>query len=112
MPAQELPGLLEQPLGGSLMDILTDQYGIAPARAVERIELVLASREEAGMLGVKAGAPLLSVERTAWARTGSPFEYSVDLFRGDRTRIITHTTGSAREVSHSEDGEAVEVHSS
>lgn len=111
LPAEELPGLLEAPLGGSLMDLLRDQYGIEPARAVERIEIVLASADEGGLLGVKVGAPLLAVERTAWAASGRPFEFSVDLFRGDRTRIITETTGSTREVSHSEDGEAVEVHS-
>jgi GntR family transcriptional regulator len=111
LPAEEFPGLLEQPLGGSLMEVLRDRYGVEPVRALERIEVVLASPEEAEMLGIAVGAPLLSVERTAWDRSGRVFELSVDLFRGDRTRIITETTGSTREVSHSEDGDAVEVHS-
>jgi GntR family transcriptional regulator len=111
LPAEELPGLLELPLGGSLMDLLRDHYGIEPARAIERIEIVPASAEEGKLLGVKPGAPLLAVERTTWATSGRPFEFSFDLFRGDRTRIVTETTGSTREVSHSEDGDAVEVHS-
>ncbi len=111
MAAEGFPSLLEQPLGGSLMEVLRDRYGVEPTRALERIEVVLASREEAEMLDLKIGAPVLSVERTAWGSSGRPFELSVDLFRGDRTRIITETSGSTREVSHSVDGDVVEVHS-
>lgn len=110
-PAHELPGLLEQPLGGSLMELIRDRYGIKPARAIERIEVVLASREEADMLDTKVGAALLEVERTSWGESGLAFEFSVDLFRADRTRIVTETTGAARDVAHSVDGDAVEVHS-
>jgi GntR family transcriptional regulator len=110
LPADPIPGLLDQPLGGSIMDVLRSHYGIVPTQVVERIEVVLASRDEARFMGVEPGTPLLSVERTGSAGD-LRFEYSVDLFRGDRTRIVTRTTGSTREVSHAEDGEAVEVHS-
>lgn len=111
LPANELPGLLEQPLSGSLMELIRGRYGIQPVRAIERIEVVLASREEADMLDIKVGAPLLEVERTTWGESGRAFEFSVDLFRGDRTRIVTETTGATRDVAHSVDGDTVEVHS-
>jgi len=111
LPADELPGLLDQPLGGSLMAVLTERYGIEPSQAVERIEVVHAGRDEARLLGTDVGAPLVSVERTASGANGRPFEFSLDLFRGDRTRFVVKTSGTTREVSHSEDGEAVEVHS-
>jgi GntR family transcriptional regulator len=110
MPADAIPGLLEQPLGGSITDLLRSEYGIEPTKAIERIEVVRAGRDEARFMGVEPGTPLLSVERTGWAGA-LRFEYSVDLFRGDRTRIVSVTTGATREVSHGEDGEAVEVHS-
>jgi GntR family transcriptional regulator len=110
MPADAIPGLLEQPLGGSITELLRTEYGIEPTKAIERIEVVRAGRDEARFMGVEPGTPLLSVERTGWAGD-LRFEYSVDLFRGDRTRIVTVTTGATREVSHGEDGEAVEVHS-
>jgi GntR family transcriptional regulator len=110
LPADAIPGLLEQPLGGSITELLRTEYGIEPTQAVERIEVVRAGREEARFMGVDPGSPLLSVERTGWAGE-LRFEYSVDLFRSDRTRIVTRTTGATREVSHGEDGEAVEVHS-
>jgi GntR family transcriptional regulator len=109
LPADRFPGLLERPLGGSLMDVLRSEYGLKVSGAVERIEVVRAGRAEAHLLGVDAGAPLLSVERVAREESGSPYEFSVDLFRSDRTRIVTRSTGNSREVSHSEDGDAVEV---
>ena len=111
LPADRFPSLLEQPLGGSVLDLLRDQYDLDVAGAIEQIEVVRANRDEAGLLGVEVGAPLLSVERVAREKDGKPYEFSVDLFRSDRTRIVTRSTGSAREVSHSEDGEAVEVYS-
>jgi amino acid transporter len=38
------------------------------------------------------GAPLMLVERVAYARTGQPVEFARDLFRGDRTRIVMWTS--------------------
>jgi GntR family transcriptional regulator len=109
MPAEEFPGLLEQPLGGSLMEVLRDRYGVEPVRALERIAVVLASREEAEMLAVKIGPPLLSVEPTAWGTSGRVFELSID-GRGDRTRDHGDELLNPRGM-HSEDREVVEVHS-
>jgi GntR family transcriptional regulator len=111
LPADVFPGLLEQPLSGSLLDVLREYYAVEPGDATERIEVVRAGRDEAQLLGVDLGAPLLSVERVARLTSGQPYEFSSDLFRADRTVVVTRTTGSAREVSHSEDGHAVEVHS-
>ena len=111
LPADMFPGLLEQALGGSLMDVLKAEYEFEPGEAIERIEIVRASRDEARLLGTEVGAPLLSVERTAKDAGDRPFEFSVDLFRGDRTRIVTRISSLAREVSQSEGGEAIEVHS-
>jgi hypothetical protein len=39
-------------------------------------------------VGVRAGAPLLSIERISYTFDGVPVEHSHDLFRGDRTRVI------------------------
>lgn len=111
LPADDFPGLLEQPLSGSIMAVLQEHYGLDPGGATERIEVIRASRGEAQLLGVPAGAPILSVERIARTKSGKPFEFALDLFRSDRTRIITHMANSTREVSESEDGSAVEVSS-
>jgi GntR family transcriptional regulator len=109
LPAERLPGLLDQPLGGSLMELLAGEYGIEPVEAVERIEVTRAGRDEARVLGATPGAPLISVERVASTEDGRPFEFSLDLFRGDRIRMVVKTSGSGRRVSPSESGGALEV---
>jgi DNA-binding GntR family transcriptional regulator len=47
---------------------------------------------EAEALDVAEGAPLMQVERTAYARSGEPLEFARDLFRGDRTRVVIYTS--------------------
>ena len=91
LPAHRFPGLLELPLGGSLYELLGTHYGVRPDEAVEHIEVVQASRDQAAILDVAVSAPLLSITRTTCAADGEPFEYSHDLFRGDRTTITVRT---------------------
>jgi GntR family transcriptional regulator len=87
-PLTLFPGLLELDLTGSLYDVLAERYGEPPTHAVERLEPVLAGALEADALGVLEGAPLMLVERTAYAAGGMPVEFARDLFRGDRTRVV------------------------
>lgn len=96
LPADRFPGLLDQPLGGSLYELLEEHYGTAPGEAVEHIEVVPAGEDEASILGVEAGAPLLSISRTTQDLDGVPFELSHDLFRADRTAITVHTPATTR----------------
>jgi GntR family transcriptional regulator len=96
LPADRFPGLLDQPLGGSLYELLEEQYGTAPGEAVEHIEVVPAGEDEASILGVEDGAPLLSISRTTKDPDGVPFELSHDLFRADRTTITVRTPATTR----------------
>ena len=86
-PAARIPGLLSRPLEGSLYEVLERDYGAAPRRAVERLEPLSADQPAADLLGVRVGAPLLLVERTAFDANGTALEYARDLFRGDRTQV-------------------------
>jgi GntR family transcriptional regulator len=96
LPADRFPGLLDQPLGGSLYELLEERYGTAPGEAVEHIEVVPAGEDEASILGVEPGAPLLSILRTTQDDDGLPFELSHDLFRADRTTITVRTPATTR----------------
>ena len=96
LPADRFPGLLDQPLGGSLYELLEERYGTAPGEAVEHIEVVPAGEDEASILGVEPGAPLLSISRTTRDDDGLPFELSHDLFRADRTTITVRTPATTR----------------
>jgi GntR family transcriptional regulator len=53
---------------------------------------VTAGVREAEALEVREGAPLMLVERIAYAAAGHPVEFARDLFRGDRTRIVMWTS--------------------
>jgi GntR family transcriptional regulator len=104
LPADRFPGLLELPLGGSLYELLEARYGAHPKEAAERIESVIASADEAMILGVVPGAPLLSITRTTIDTSDKPIEFSHDLFRGDRTRIVVRAPGRARVTRSSTSG--------
>ena len=104
-PADRFPGLLDRSLAGSIYDLLEADYGLQVGEAEERIEVVGATTADGRALGVRAGAPLISIVRTAWMADGRPFEHSRDLFRADRVRIVARVRG--RDASSL--GAAVEV---
>jgi GntR family transcriptional regulator len=87
-PVDLYPGLLDGPLDGSLYDLIRSRYDEVPARAHERLEPSLATPTEAAALGIEPGAPVMLVERTAYAESGRPVERSHDVFRGDRTTVV------------------------
>jgi GntR family transcriptional regulator len=91
-PAARFPGMLACRLDGSLYELLEVRYGLRPHRARESMEPVTAGVREAEALEVAEGAPLMLVERTAYARSGEPLEFARDLFRGDRTRVVVWTS--------------------
>lgn len=99
LPAELFPGLLDLPLGGSMYELLRDEFGVVPGESVEHIEVVPAAEDEASILGLEPGAALLSIRRTtralADAGEGRVFEFSHDLFRADRTTITVRTPASA-----------------
>jgi GntR family transcriptional regulator len=97
-PAAACPDMLRCRLDGSLYELLEVKYGQRPHRARERLEAVTASVREAEALEVEEGAPLMLVERTAYAQDGRPLEFARDLFRGDRTRVVAWTSELAGDL--------------
>lgn len=93
LPAGVLPDLETAPLNGSLWDALAGA-GHPVARAVERLEPIVAGAHEARQLGVEPGAPLMLVERTSFDRDGTAVEHAVGTFRGDRTSFVVEVSGA------------------
>jgi GntR family transcriptional regulator len=89
-PAKPLPGWLDHDLTGSLYDLLAG-WGLDPETAVEYLEPTTAGGLDAELLQVPAGSPLMEIERTAFARGGVPVEFSRDLFRPDRVRLMVRS---------------------
>jgi GntR family transcriptional regulator len=93
-PAERFPGLLDRALSGSLYELFETEYGLIPDQAEERLEVVDAGAAEARLLDIPHQSSLVSIARTAWDSAGVPFEYSRDLFRGDRVRIVVRASSS------------------
>ncbi len=71
---------------GSLYKILQEKLHIIPWAADETLEVTLATKEEADLLQVKVGAPLLINERVLWSQERKAVEFVKILYRGDRYR--------------------------
>jgi DNA-binding GntR family transcriptional regulator len=104
-PARLFPDLLEQRLTGSLYRLLARRYDRAPHTATEVLEAVCASAEHAALLRVEPGSPLMLIERTAYAVSGTAVEHARDVFRADRTRITVRSgLGQAARSEMAADG--------
>lgn len=108
-PADRFGGLLERPLGGSIYELLETDFNLMLGEAEELIEVVNATDVEASVLAIEPGAPLLSITRTTKDAEGAPFEFSCDLFRADRTRILVRAPGRGVRGLARQDGEFVEL---
>ena len=82
---------------GSLYRLLTEQFGFAPVEAVENLSAVAADAEDAKLLGVEQGTPLLTCERITLSDRREPVEYClmkyVPSYRYS-TRITKHSGNS------------------
>lgn len=107
-PAAVFPEMLDVDLGDSLYRVMEQEYHRAPHSAVEVIEPVKATPQQAELLGVDSADALLLVTRTSYAIDGLPIEFARDYFRPDRTRIVVRTqvdqaplrSGGASTFSH------------
>lgn len=77
---------------GSLYRILQEKYNIIPSEADETLEVTLATPEEAALLEIKTGAPLLLNERLMYNQNRRAIEFVKILYRGDRYRYLIRLT--------------------
>ncbi|WP_168929689.1 GntR family transcriptional regulator [Nocardioides sp. GY 10127] len=89
--AQRFPNFLGHRLDQSMYLMLAEEYGTEISRCEETIEAVTAPAAIADALGVREGDALIRLNRHSWDADGAPVEYSVDLFRADRTRLTVRT---------------------
>ncbi len=74
---------------GSLYAVLTEAHRIHLGEADETIAAVTATTQEARLLCVRKGAPLLRVERVSYGQTQQPIEVARMAYRGDRYQYFT-----------------------
>jgi GntR family transcriptional regulator len=71
----------------SLYEFLESECGIQIAKGRRYIEAILANENEAELLGIVKGAPLIMLESISYSESGQPIEYYHALHRGDRSRF-------------------------
>jgi GntR family transcriptional regulator len=77
---------------GSLYKLLQEKFHIIPSEADETLEVTVATPEEAKLLQIKVGSPLLLSERVLFAQNRRPVEFVKILYRGDRYRYYVRLT--------------------
>ncbi|MGE4486040.1 MAG: GntR family transcriptional regulator [Oscillospiraceae bacterium] len=88
IPASYSPDLnMEDLEHEQLCVILSKRYDLKPSRTVETLESVAAVKEEAQLLKVRTGSPLLSLKDEVMTEDGRVFEYTNVVFRGDKIQI-------------------------
>lgn len=71
----------------SLYEYLEKENGIIIVRGKRYLEAVLANEEEAALLKIEEGDPLIMLDSISFTETGQIIEYYHALHRGDRTRF-------------------------
>ncbi len=90
LPARRFPGLRRNlDRYASLYEALATAYDVELAEAEETIETVLADPNDARLLGVDVGMPLLLLSRLAFDTSAQPVEWAQSRYRGDRYKLVT-----------------------
>lgn len=85
--AREFPGLdTRVPLPNNIYSLYERDYGRTVAHAVEDLSAVAATPEDAGLLGLAAGAPVLMIDRVAYGLDERPIELRRSVCRTDAYR--------------------------
>jgi GntR family transcriptional regulator len=90
LPEKRFPGLAERPrLPNALYELYQRSYNVLVVQVEERLSAALADGSAARALEVAVGAPLLRIERVAFALGDKPVEWRVSQFHLDDARYIT-----------------------
>jgi GntR family transcriptional regulator len=89
LPAERFPKLAEIDMNNrSLYSTLEKLYDAHPEDALDVVSAGAATREEAQLLGVHRGAPVMRVKRTSTDRQGLPVEYIKVVFHAERYQVV------------------------
>jgi|SRR5690554_1024015 len=86
-PLRRFPDLAKELRERSLYEFLRSNYGVTIADAQQSLEAALATRQEADVLHVTKGSPLLLLQRTTRDYRGEVFEFVKSLYRADRYKF-------------------------
>ena len=88
-PARFLPAV--EKIGPSLYDTLA-AAGHPPTRGLQRLRAVLLSDDDAALLGVPTGSPVLYIQRIAYLADGRGVEFTRSYYRSDTYEFVSEVT--------------------
>jgi GntR family transcriptional regulator len=88
IPLHCCPGLVDEDLAHqSLYALLERRFGLPLQSTSQTVEATVADEFEAGLFGIKVGAPVLLVEGVAYSVNRQPVERFRAAYRGDRVTL-------------------------
>jgi GntR family transcriptional regulator len=95
-PYDRFPDLLHTDLTDrSIYAILEQAYAVHPAQARDRFVAEAAAREDAALLEIEPGAPVMRYKRTARDQGGQIMEFTVSIYRADQYQFVIEYKESA-----------------
>ena len=95
LPAERFPKLAEADLNNrSVYATLEKLYDAHPQEALDIVSAGSATREEARLLGINKGAPVMRLKRTSTDRRGQTVEYSKVVFHAERYQFVARVQRS------------------
>jgi GntR family transcriptional regulator len=95
-PFERFPALADLDLNNrSVYALLETMYDAHPQEAVDVITAASATHEEATLLGLNKGAPVMRVKRVSTDRRGLPVEFSKVVFHADRYQFVARMQRTA-----------------
>ncbi len=83
--------LMNEDMHRSLYKILQEKYGYRLSKSEHTIEASTAEEEDADLLGIEVGRPVLILSRLVFLANNAPVEYAMDIYRADRTKFKIQT---------------------
>jgi GntR family transcriptional regulator len=88
-PYQLFPELLQMDLTDqSIYAILHETYDSRPQEALDSFVASVADKEEARLLEIEEGAPVMRYQRTGYNQHGIPMEFTRSVYRADRYQFV------------------------
>ena len=93
-PYKLMPDLDQKNINGSFYDLWLKEYQIQPFDGEQTIRTRLATADEAELLKLGKYSPIFEITRITYDANGTPFEYLISVWRGDRYDFYVHLSAS------------------
>lgn len=88
-PYSRFPKLLTMNLtNASIYEILVNEYQARPVEAIDTVAAGIASEDEAALLEIQKGQPVMHFKRISWDVAGQAIEFTRAVYRADQYQFV------------------------